>query len=285
MDAITVGTGIVNGFALALVALGFTVVYRATGVVNFANGSQMVLGGYISWQLGTALGVPAWLAIVGAVVVGMASGLLLDQFAMRPLRRASLLAQVILLLAVTEAAAVVFLQVFGPDAKTIDAYAGREPVLDSLSWSAMDITLMVISAGMVVLLAVALNTTRTGLRMRMVADNPTGATLVGVNPSVSSSLAWSIGGGLAALSGALIFPTYLLVPEMGEQYTFDSFAAVALGGFGSLPGAIVGGLVIGVVQAVVGAEIGATYGPFVSLAVMLAVFLIKPAGLMGAKTS
>jgi branched-chain amino acid transport system permease protein len=118
--------------------------------------------------------------------------------------------------------------------------------------------------------------------MRMVASNRTGALAVGVNPARTSGVAWALGGGLAALSGALIFPTYLLIPTLGQQYTFDSFAAVVLGGFGSLPGAVVGGLAIGVVQAVVADTLGAQYGAFVSLSVMLMVLLVRPSGLLGA---
>jgi branched-chain amino acid transport system permease protein len=241
------GSGIVNGVALALVSLGFTLVFRATKVVNFANGVQMVLGGYVAWQLSTADGLPAWMGIVAAVAAGALSGLLVDRIALRPLRRASLVAQVIVLLAVTQ------------------------------------VELMVISLLLVVLLTVVLRYTSLGLRMRMVASNQQGAVVSGVDPSRMSTLAWCVGGALAALSGALIFPTFLLSPDLGQQYTFNSFAAVVLGGFGSLPGAVVGGVLIGVVQSLVASAVGATYGAFVALGVMVIVLLARPSGLLGAR--
>jgi branched-chain amino acid transport system permease protein len=203
---------------------------------------------------------------------------------MRPLQSASLLAQVIVLLAVTEVASAAFLQVFGPDAKAMDRYASRSPLVGALGWSGMDVVLMVVVAVLVIGLTFLLRRTTEGLRMRMVASNRRGALVVGVNPARVSAVAWTIGGGLAALSGALIFPTYLLIPTLGQQYTFDSFAAVVLGGFGSLPGAVLGGLLIGVVQAVVAEVFGAQYGAFVSLAVMLVVLLVRPSGLLGAST-
>jgi branched-chain amino acid transport system permease protein len=283
VTASTFGTGIVNGFALALVSLGFTLVFRATGVVNFANGSQMVFGGYIAWAVATNSDLPPWLAIVGAVIAGVASGLLIDQFALRPLRGASLVAQIIVLIAVTEVASGAFLSLFGPDAKSMTPYAGRAPLVPGLDWSGMDVVLMAVSIVLVVGLTLLLRGTPVGLRMRLVASNRLGATVVGVNPARVSTLAWCIGGGLAALSGALIFPTYLLSPDLGQQYTFDSFAAVVLGGFGSLPGAVVGGLLIGVVQAVVASTVGASYAAFVSLGVMLVILLARPAGLFGAR--
>jgi branched-chain amino acid transport system permease protein len=277
------GSGIVNGVALALVSLGFTLVFRATKVVNFANGVQMVLGGYVAWQLSTADGLPAWMGIVAAVAAGALSGLLVDRIALRPLRRASLVAQVIVLLAVTQVAGALFLAFFGPEAKTMQPYAGRSPVVGGLNWTEMDIELMVISLLLVVLLTVVLRYTSLGLRMRMVASNQQGAVVSGVDPSRMSTLAWCVGGALAALSGALIFPTFLLSPDLGQQYTFNSFAAVVLGGFGSLPGAVVGGVLIGVVQSLVASAVGATYGAFVALGVMVIVLLARPSGLLGAR--
>ncbi|MEW2507517.1 branched-chain amino acid ABC transporter permease [Amycolatopsis sp. NPDC047767] len=278
----TFGTGIVNGFALALVSLGFTLVYRATGVVNFANGSQMVLGGYVAWELGSH-GFPAWVVMLGAVAAGVASGVVVDQIALRPLRGASLLAQIIVLIAVTEVAGGLFLSSFGAEAKTMTPYAGRSPIVPGLGWSASDLVLMAVSFVLVAGLTLVLRGTSAGLRMRLVASNRLGATVVGVNPARVSTLAWCVGGGLAALSGALIFPTYLLSPDLGQQYTFDSFAAVVLGGFGSLPGAAVGGVLIGVVQSVVSGAIGASYSAFVSLGVMLVILLTRPTGLFGAR--
>jgi len=277
------GAGLVNGFALALVSLGFTLVFRATRVVNFANGSQMVVGGYIAWQLSTRGHLPVWLGILCAVVVGGLSGLVIDQVALRPLRRASLVAQVIVLLAVTQVASAVLLGVFGADAKTMRPYGGRSPIVGGLGWSQMDLELVLVSVVLVAVLTVFLRGTSIGLQMRMVASNPAGAVVTGVNPARMSTLAWSIGGALAALSGALIFPTYLLAPGLGQQYTFDSFAAVVLGGFGSLPGAVIGGLVIGVVQSLIASTIGASYGAFVSLGVMLVILLARPVGLLGAR--
>lgn len=279
--ASALGSGLVNGFALVLVALGFTIVYRATGVVNFANGSQMVLGGYVAWELGTIMRLPVPLAMVLAVVAGGLSGYVINRFAMRPLQRASLLSQVIVLLAITEVASEAFLQAFGPNAQPMTPYASKTPIVHALAWSGMDIVLIVIACALVIALTIAMRKTPEGLRMRMVASNKTGSMVVGVNPARTSTIAWVIGGCLAALSGTLIFPTFLLVPSLGQQYTFDSFAAVVLGGFGSFPGAVIGGLLTGVLQAFVSALFGGSFGPFVSLAVMLVVLLVKPSGLLG----
>ena len=283
VNAATFGTGIVNGIALALVSLGFTLVFRSTGVVNFANGSQMVLGGYIAWEVGTASHLPAWLAVLAAVGAGVVSGLLVDQIALRPLRGASLIAQIIVLIAVTEVASAAFLSAFGPDTKSMRPYADNAPIVPGLGWSGMDIVMLTVGVVLVAVLTLLLRSTPTGLRMRLVASNQMGATVVGVNPARVSTLAWCVGGGLAALSGALIFPTYLLSPDLGQQYTFDSFAAVVLGGFGSMPGAVVGGLLIGVVQAVVAATVGANYAAFISLGLMLVILLTRPTGLFGAR--
>jgi branched-chain amino acid transport system permease protein len=163
-------------------------------------------------------------------------------------------------------------------------YASRTAIIHSLGWSGMDVVLMIVAVVLVLALTAWLRFTTEGLRMRMVASNQLGALIVGVNPTRTSTIAWSVGGALAALSGALIFPTYALAPNLGQQYTFDSFAAVVLGGFGSLPGAVTGGVLIGLVQAVVAQIGGAQYGAFVSLAVMLLVLLVRPNGLLGTRS-
>lgn len=281
--ASALGSGIVNGFALALVSVGFTLIFRATRVVNFANGAQMVLGGYVGWELSTHGHLPVWIGIIGGVVAGAASGAFIDLVALRALRQASLVSQVIVLLAVTQVASALFLKFFGAEAKTMTPYGGRSPIVGGLDWSQMDVELMIVSVLLVAALTAVLRYTSVGLRMRMVASNSTGAIVTGVDPSRMSTVAWCVGGALAALSGALIFPTFLLSPGLGQQYTFNSFAAVVLGGFGSLPGAVVGGLLIGIVQSLIASAIGASFGAFVSLGVMLVVLLARPSGLLGAR--
>ena len=276
-----IGAGIVQGTALALVAVGFTLIYRATKVLNFANGQQMLLGGYVLWFLDAKFGLPFLAAAPLAVAVGFLVGVAMDRLVIGPLRQASLFMQVIALLAVARLLDGFYLQFFGPDSKHLPAYVSAEGFIPGLSWSEMDLAILLVSALSIGLLVVILYRTRLGDEMRATADNALAASLVGVNPTVVGIAAWGIGGALATLSGVMLLPKFLLGGSIAFTVTFNAFAAVTIGGVGSLAGAVVGGLVIGVADALVGNLIAAGYEPLVSLAIMILVFTIRPTGIVG----
>ncbi len=277
-----IGAGIVTGASLGLVAVGFTVVYRGTKVINFASGAQMLLGGYVGWELSTNSHLPYLATAVLVVLAGGLSGLIAELVGVAPVRRSSQLVQVINLFAVSEAAAALYLTLFGPSTEDMRAYAGAAPLIGGIEWSAMDLILIGTTLAVVFGLAGFFRFTRLGLAMRCMASDPDGASMLGLNPRMLTGAAWFVGGGITALSGLLVFPTGLLDPNLGQIYLFDAFAAVALGGLGSLPGALLGGLVLGVAQAVVGSVLGGSYTDFVSIVVLGAVILVRPQGLLGA---
>lgn len=281
MNLAVLGSGVVQGFAIALVAVGFTVIYSATGVVNFANGQLMVLGGYVGWWALVAVKLPLPLVIVAAVLSGAALGILSDLIVIGPLRSSSLLVQVIALLALTYVLNAAYVAVFGAEAKTFPPYAPTTALVPGLNWSAMDLVIMASCTLIVGLLLAFLYLTDAGTSMRATADNRIGASIVGINPRRVARLAWGLGGGIAALSGVLIMPKLVLTVTTGPSLTFVAFAAVVLGGFGSLTGAVVGALLVGIANALVDGLFAAGYEPLVSLAVMLVVLTLRPSGLIG----
>jgi len=283
MSLAVLGSGIIQGLAIALVAAGFTIIYNATKVVNFANGQLMVLGGYVGWFLYSSHRLPFLVAAVGAIVSGVLLGIFSDRIVIGPLRNATLLTQVIALLALTRVLDALYIQIFGAEAKSFPPYAQTLALVPGFNWSQMDLIIMATCIIVAGLLFLFLYRTKLGTYMRATADNPVGASLVGINPRTIALAAWSIGGGLAALSGVLLIPKYLLTPNIGPNLTFDAFAAVIIGGFGSLSGAIVGALAVGVGEALVAGYFAAGYEPLVSLAVMLAVLTIRPTGLVGGR--
>jgi branched-subunit amino acid ABC-type transport system permease component len=278
----SIGAGVVTGASLGLVAVGFTVVYRGTKVINFASGAQMLLGGYIGWELSTQSHLPYLLTMIICVLAGGVSGLIAEWVGVAVVRQSSQLVQVINLFAVSEAASALYLTLWGPATENMRGYAGATPVIGGIAWSAMDIILLAVTLAVVFGLAAFLRFTNFGLAMRAMASNPSGATAVGLNPRLMSGAAWFVGGAITSLAGVLIFPTELLDPGLGQTYLFDAFAAVALGGLGSLPGGLLGGLILGVAQAVVGSTLGGNYTDFVSVVVLGVVILARPSGLLGA---
>jgi branched-chain amino acid transport system permease protein len=278
------GSGIVEGFVLALVAVGFTIIYNSTKVVNFANGQMMIAGAYVSWFASTRLGWGLGLAILAGVVAGAVLGVITDRVFIAPLRRAPLLTQVIALLGLASILDGGFVQVFGNDTRSLPPYAPTIGFVPGLNWSWMDIIIMVATTLVAGALIAFLYLTERGTHIRAAADNPLGASLVGINPNAIALAAWAAGGAITALGGALIIPKLLLDPAIGSRLTFLAFAAVVVGGFGSLFGAIVGGLIIGVVQAGVAGLLSAGFEPLVGLVIMLVLLSFRPSGLFGART-
>jgi branched-chain amino acid transport system permease protein len=281
---LALGSGIVQGCAIALVAVGFTVIFNATRVINFANPPMMLAGGYASWQIHTELGQPFVLAVAAGLLAGVLVGAVIELVVLRLVARADLLAQVIALVAFTTACTAAVQRVFGTEPRSLDAYAGTDQLVGGLNWSATDLVIIVVSAATIAALTVVIYHSQLGLTIRATASDVVGASLAGINPRRVALGAWMAGGALAALAGLLIFPTILLTPTSGFTLTFTAFAAVVLGGIGNYPGAIVGGLLIGVANALVDAYLAAGYEPLVSLGVMLVVLTLRPTGLLGEQT-
>lgn len=278
---IALGSGIVDGMLIALVAVGFTLIYEGTRVANFANGQFMIAGAYASWWFATRLGWPFIACAAVGVGVGMVTGFVTDRLFISPVRNKPLLTQVMVLFGLANIMTGVFIELFGPEIHNSPAYASQRGFVPFFDWSTTDIVIMSTTVVVVGLLVAALYLTGVGRIMRASADNRIGASLVGINPKSIALATWGIGGAITALAGLLIIPKLSLDPSLGDQLTFEAFGAVALGGFGSLPGAVVGGLIIGVAEQVVAVELSAGYEPMVSLVVTVIVLSLRPAGLFG----
>jgi branched-chain amino acid transport system permease protein len=276
-----IGSALVQGFALILVATGFTVVYRATGVLNFATGEQLVLGGYAGYLLYDDAHVPFVVTVLLVIGIGAFAGAVIDRVVLGAMTRASVLTQVIVLLALSQALDAAYLEVFGPEPTNSVPYASTRAIVPGLDLSTLDLIVIGTSAVSLLALYLFLYTTSMGMWMRATASNRAGAGLVGINPRLISTVSWVIGGALTALAGCMILPKYVLTPTAGTTFTFSAFAAVTLGGFGSVIGAAVGSLLISLVDAVVGAELASGYEPLVALVTMLVVLALLPTGIIG----
>jgi branched-chain amino acid transport system permease protein len=276
-----IGSALVQGFALILVATGFTVVYRATGVLNFATGEQLVLGGYAGYLLYDDAHVPFVVTVLLVILIGAFAGAVVDRVVLGVVARASVLTQVIVLLALAQALDAAYLEIFGPEPTNSVPYASTRAIVPGLNLSTLDLIVIGTSVASLLALYLFLYTTSMGMWMRATASNRAGAGLVGINPRLISTVSWVIGGALTALAGCMILPKYVLTPTAGTTFTFSAFAAVTLGGFGSVIGAAVGSLLISLVDAVVGAELASGYEPLVALVTMLVVLALLPTGIIG----
>ena len=268
---------------LALASLGFLVLYKATGVVNFAHGDLITLGGYIAlwFMVDGGLGAPV-LAYVAAVVVMFLIGVVLERVAYAPLRKRPHLT---VLIATLAAALVIRAAVslwMGSTPRRLDSPADGWDV-EILGATIAGQRILIICVGAVVVAAVMwlFGYTSFGRQLRAVASDRETAELYGVRTGRISVVAWGMSAALAALAGILIAPLATLDLNFGFAIMLAAFAAAVLGGFGNLWGALLGAVVVGVLQYLVGGYVFKDYAVILPYIAMLGVLAIRPMGILG----
>jgi branched-chain amino acid transport system permease protein len=277
-------SGLANGGILALVALGFLVLYKATGVLNFAHGDLVTLGTYVAlWSIKT-LNLPTVLGYLFAIVALFAAGVLVERVAYAPLRSRPPLTVVI----ATLAAAIVIEGVIAAwqssNPTNLPSPLGtRVFTLGGAQISYQEVAVVVVS--IVVISAVLLVFARTsvGRQVRAVASDPDTAKLYGVRTRMLSILAFGTSASLATLAGVLVAPLGTVNLTFGFSLMIDAFAAAVIGGFGSLTGVVLGAFAIGIVQQVVGGYIFTSYAPALPFVVLFVVLAFRPEGLITTK--
>jgi branched-chain amino acid transport system permease protein len=281
-----------QGFALgciyALVALGFTVVYRASKVINFAQGSLLLVGAYLISVLATGLNLPFALAVIGAIALLAAGG---AAFQMLVLRR--LLGQpVFVLVMITIGLSIVIDSsipaIFGGNARILgDPWGASAVNVGGVTFSWVRIW-TVLCTGLILVLFFAFDRfSRYGLAMRATAADEEAALAVGVPVRRVYALTWAIAGGVAAVGGMFLagFPSSVN-PSLGDV-ALRAFPAVILGGLDSPPGAVVGGITIGIVEVMASGYspgwMGSNFAAVAPYVVMILVLLSRPYGLFGTR--
>jgi len=289
--------GIVLGATLALGAIGLTLTYNILRFANFAHGEFLTFGAYFALIVvgslagGDALGpfTFGW-SFVAALAVALALtallALVLDWLLYRPLRRSDV--AVALVIASFGASlmlrnVIVFVWGSQPEYYTRTIAIAR-PLLPGVRLSADEVFVVVLTAVLMVALHLFLTRTRLGRQMRAVSDNPSLAQVTGIDVRRIVRWVWIIGGGLAAIGGAMFGLTVQVSPEMGFTLILPMFAAAILGGIGSVYGAVLGGLVIGIAQTLSVPLIGPEYKPAVAFMLMFLILLFHPSGILGGKT-
>ena len=281
--------GIATGALYGAMALSIVLVYRASGIVNFAQGEMAMFAAFIAWQA-YAWGVPLWLAIVIAMIIAFIGGALAERLLIRPFgtEKSGHLPLIIvtlgLMLMLNSGAA----WIWGYLTKEVPPVYGSGGVSiagASISRQGLGIILTVaVGAGLLFFL---FQKTKLGLTMRAAASNPESARLSGVPVGRMLLFGWGLAAAVGALVGALVAPQLFLQPNMMASLLLYAFAAATLGGFDSPVGALVGGLIVGVSENLAGTYIpfiGNEFKQAVALVIIMAVLLLKPQGLFGAKT-
>ena len=276
--------GILEGAIYAGLALAIVIIYRSTRVINFAQGEMATFTTFIAWSLMNH-GLSFWTAFPIVLGIAFAGGVAIERIVIRPIEDAPVLTIVIvtlgLALLLNGLTSVIWgganRQFHGPfSTRTIDV--GGVPI------SVQDIGIVLVSIGLVVLLALFFRLTKLGLALRAAAVNPDSSRLVGIRVGWMLALGWGIAAVLGAVAGMMIAPVVFLDPNMMQTILLYAFAAAVLGGLDSPIGAVVGGILLGVTITLLGRYvgfIGSTLKLPAALLLILVLLLVRPGGLFG----
>ena len=277
--------GLAQGAVFASLALALVLIYRATEVINFAQGEMAMATTYFAYQL-TLWHVSYWIAFFLTLIMAFVFGAVLQIVVIRPVQR-SVIAVVIVTVGLFVLIDGLVTWKWGADLKFMPAPFGNTVYhIGSVAFARQDIGTLVVTIISVLLLWALFKFTKLGLAMRAAALRPAAAALVGVRVNRMLAIGWGLAAVLGAVAGLMTEPTVFLQPTMMQAVLLYAFAAAVLGGLESPAGAVIGGLLLGVFLNLVGQYVGFATSELrlpIAFAVLLIVLLVKPHGLFGRK--
>lgn len=278
-------SGMTVGAVYALVALGFTIIYNASDVVNFAQGEFVMLGGMITW-FAHAAGLPLPLAALIAIVATAALGVVMNKVMIEPARGAPVVSLIIITIGAS-----IFIQgaaklIFDKQIHSFPPFSGDTPI-NIGGATILPQSLWVIGCALLVFVALWLFFTRTliGRAVLATSNNRLAAQLVGINTNFVMTLSFALSAAIGALGGVLATPITLTAYNVGISFALKGFAGAMLGGMGNPKGALVGGLSIGMIEALSAGYISSQYKDAAAFIVILTMLFFMPQGLFGRKAT
>jgi branched-chain amino acid transport system permease protein len=282
-------SGVAQGCIYGLIALGFVLIYKATETVSFAQGELMMLGAFCALGLMAGLGMPFWLSIPCTMLAMGVFGWLAERAVIRPVLGQPAFSIVMLTIGIGYVARglITMIPDVGTDTRVLPvpyndqvakwASPWGELVLDVEQWVVIGVTVVLCTV-----LALLFRRTRLGVAMQASSQNQLAAYYMGIPVQRINGLVWALAAMVAAIAGILLAPITFVHANMGF-IGLKAFPAAVVGGFGSLPGAIVGGLVIGIVESLSGFFLPEGFKDIAAYVVVLLMLMIKPNGLFGEK--
>ncbi len=273
-------SGIALGAIYGLIALGIVMVYKATGILNFAHGESAMLCAFVAFTL-LNLGLPYALVVPLTLAFGALLGLAIEALVIRHFIGKPLLASAITTLGMFLLFGDAAIWIWGKDPHDFPSPFPTQPMnLGGIFVSGVDIGILAVCATLALALFAFFRFTRTGIAMQACMESPVAARLMGIPVRRIYALSWALSHMIAALAGLLIAPVTFLHFSMMQHPLHFAFAAAVLGGIGSMPGALLGGVVIGITSNLTGAYLSSQWKDIVPFIVMLAILLLRPHGLL-----
>lgn len=272
--------GISVGGIYALVALAIVIPFKSSGVLNFGQGEIVTAGAYAALVL-TQLALPYPIVLAGVVALGAVGGVVIERVLIRPIVKAPEFTLVIATFAIGLLIKGALSLHFGDSPNTIDGPFGGEPIVAAgLRFNPTSLWILACTALVTAAVAAFLRYTRLGKAMRAVAVNADAARLMGIRVAAVYRWSWAISTAIGALAGLLVAPLIGINPEIGQLILRGLLAAV-IGGFTSIPGAVVGGFVVGILETWSGVLVGSAFKNLVPFILLMVLLVFRPQGLFG----
>src|SRR5512133_457120 len=275
-------SGLSTGAIYALIGIGFSIIYNATGIINFAQGEFVMLGGMLTLLFLETFKLPLWAAIPCAVAASTVAGMLFERLAIRPLRQPTPINLVIITIAGSILIRGLSMLMWGKDTHAIPPFTGEEPIaiggatiLPQHLWI-LGITLLIIGANKFYFYH-----TISGKAMRACAYNRRAAGLVGIDVRRMVLFSFVISSAMGAVAGIIVAPLTMVAYDVGGMLGLKGFCAAIIGGMSSGISTVIGGLLLGVLESLGAGLISSSYKDAIAFIVLLVILFIRPQGLFG----
>jgi branched-chain amino acid transport system permease protein len=275
-------SGLSTGAIYALIGIGFSIIYNATGIINFAQGEFVMLGGMLTLFLLETLQLPLWAAIPLAVALATLAGLLFERLAIRPLRNASPISLVIITIGGSIFIRGVSMLIWDKDTHALPPFSGDEPIsIVGATVLPQHLWILGITVVLITLNKWFFNHTISGKAMRACSYNPRAAGLVGIDVRRMVLLSFVISAAMGSLAGIIVAPLTMTSYDVGVMLGLKGFCAAIIGGMSSGLPTVIGGLILGVLESLGAGLISSGYKDAIAFIILLLILFIRPQGLFG----
>jgi branched-chain amino acid transport system permease protein len=277
-------SGLSNGAIYALIGFGFAIIYNSTGIINFAQGEFVMLGGMLTVFFLAVFKLPLEAAIILAIIISTIVGVSFERLAIRPLKNASPLSLIIITIGASIFMRGAAMLIWGKDTYALPAFSGSDPlyiagatILPQHLWI-LGVTVLIIIGS-----RIFFNYSIAGKAMRACSYNPLAAGLVGINVKNMVMLSFAISSAIGSMAGIIIAPLTMTSYDVGIMLGLKGFCAVIIGGMSSGLGTLMGGLLLGLLESLGAGFISASYKDAIAFIILLLILFIRPEGLFSKK--
>jgi branched-chain amino acid transport system permease protein len=277
-------SGLSNGAIYALIGFGFAIIHNATGIINFAQGEFVMLGGVLTVFFLVFCGFPLLPAIVLSILIVTVVGITFERLAIRPLKDAKPIRLIIITIGASIFIRGAAMLIWGKDTHALPAFSGNEPLyIAGATIMPQHLWIFCITILVIIFSRLFFNHSIIGKAMRACAYNAQAASLVGIDVKIMVMLSFAISAAIGSLAGIIIAPLTMTSYDVGIMLGIKGFCAVIVGGMSSGLGTVLGGLLLGLLEALGAGFISASYKDAIAFIVLLLILFLRPEGLFGKK--